>query len=87
MEFGFLREETAEVGLHGYVELLVVVETAFVEALVNSAEACSLNVCAKVDGRHVGDRQRGIGFSGPAAVFVEVGDFKLVDPYDSVFAR
>ncbi len=36
---------------------------------------------------HVRERQVGVDIGSPAAVFVEVGHFKFIDPYDTVFGR
>ena len=84
-EFGFLGQEASEVGLYGEVVLLVVVETPFVQALVDTSEAGSLYMCSDIHGGYVRHRECGVGFCSPTAIFVEIGHFKLVDPHDAVF--
>ena len=83
-ELGLFGQEAAEVGLDGHIVLLVVVEAALVETLVDGTEAGTLHMRSNVEGGDIAHIEGGVGLESIAAGLVEVGHFKLVDPHDGI---
>jgi hypothetical protein len=84
-QFGFLGQETSGVDLNGHVILFVIVEAPGRQRLVDAAESGGLDMGAEVHRGDVAHGQVDIGLGCPAAVAVEIGDFKFVEPYNGVF--
>ena len=87
MQFSLLGNEATQVGLHGNIILVVIVETALRQALVNRTEAFGLLVEAHVDRSDVTHVERHRCLSRPTAFAVKVGHTQLVDPDHAALGR
>ena len=79
-EFDLLGQETTQFDHRGDIVLVVVVEPALGQTLVDTTETHGLDMAGHIERGNVGEAQIQIGLGGPTARLVKVGEPHLVHP-------
>ena len=87
MQFGLLWNKAAQVGLHSDVILVIVVQSALRQTLVNRSKSLGLLVETSINCRDVTHVERHGCFGSPTTLTVEVGHSQLIHPNDATLAR
>ena len=71
VHFGFIRKETAHIEIQGHFILPVILDAAFGNALLQTAETVGDEAAAGVDGAQVGQSQHRTSQSCPTTLFLK----------------
>ena len=87
MQLGFLGDETAQVGLHRNVVLVIVIQATLRQTLLYRAESLGLLVETDIDRSDVAHVECHRRLGCPTALTIEVGHAQLIYPNDTTLGR